>query len=75
MARTHSPTAIDYPDCRKCGTRTRVVSIEQGKPGYDKRTFICSECNHAEIVFVKYESGDGRATASRTGALGRSNLP
>ena len=54
MTRTYLPTVIDYPDCRKCGTRTRVVSVEPGKPGYDKRTFICSACNHAEIVFVEY---------------------
>ena len=44
MAPTYSPTIIDYPDCRKCGTKTRVVQIEPGKPGFDKRTFICSEC-------------------------------
>jgi hypothetical protein len=55
MAPTYSPTIIDYPDCRKCGTKTRVVQIEPGKPGFDKRTFICSECNHADVVFVKYE--------------------
>jgi hypothetical protein len=54
MARTHSPTVIDYPDCRKCGTPTRVVYTEPGQPGYDKHTFICSECKHSEIVFVKY---------------------
>jgi hypothetical protein len=58
MARTKSSTIIDYPDCRKCGTPIRTVQIEPGKPGYDKRTFICSECNNAEIVFVKY-SGEG----------------
>jgi hypothetical protein len=55
MAGTYSPTIIDYPDCAKCGTPTRIVHIGPGKPGYDKRTFICCECNHAEIVFVKYQ--------------------
>ena len=54
MARTHSPTTIDYPNCAKCGTLTHAVQIEPGEPGYDKRTFICYECNHSEIVFVKY---------------------
>jgi ssDNA-binding Zn-finger/Zn-ribbon topoisomerase 1 len=55
MARTYSPTIIDYPDCRKCGIPTRTLHIEPGKAGYEKRTFICYECNHSEIVFVKYK--------------------
>ena len=54
MSRTHLPTVIDYPDCPLCGTTTRVVYIEPGDPGYDKRTFICSKCKHSKIVFVKY---------------------
>jgi hypothetical protein len=37
MFRTHSPTIIGYPNCAKCGTPTRVVGIEPGEPGYDKR--------------------------------------
>jgi hypothetical protein len=55
MFRTHSPTTIEYPNCAECGTPTRVVGLEPGEPGYDKRTFICSECEHREIAFVKYQ--------------------
>jgi hypothetical protein len=52
MTRTYS---FVYPNCRKCGVPFRVVHIEPAKPGYDKRTFWCSDCNHSETILVKYE--------------------
>jgi hypothetical protein len=55
MVRIHLPEIIEYPNCANCGTRTRIVQIEPDKPGHDKRTFICSECEHRQSFIVKYE--------------------
>ena len=41
----------------------RVVQIEPGKPGYDKRTFICSECNHSEIVYAAIADPSGSVSS------------
>ena len=59
MVRTHLPVIIEYPDCPKCGTPTRVVHAQPDKPGHDKRTFICSECEHEQSFIVKYEVRTG----------------
>ena len=32
-----------------------LARIEPDKPGHDKRTFECPECQHIEIVLVKYK--------------------
>ena len=70
MARTHSPTTIDYPNCAKCGTFTHTVQIEPGEPGYDKRTFICYECNHSELF-----SSNTNEKPARGPAVGRAAGP
>jgi hypothetical protein len=59
MVRIHLPVIIEYPNCAKCGTPTRIVAIEPDKPGHEKRTFICSECEHRQSLIVKYQIRPG----------------
>jgi len=46
---------LECPVCSKCGTKMWLARIEpDDKPGYDVRTFECTECDHSEIVTVKF---------------------
>ena len=45
----------ERPNCSKCGTKMWLARIEpDDKPGHDVRTFECPECDHLEIVTVKF---------------------
>ena len=50
-----TPQVIERPACPKCGNRMMLARIEPDKPGHDKRTFECFDCNHSESVVVKYK--------------------
>ena len=51
-ATTYS-NSIVRPSCSKCGTRMLLARIEPDKPDHDKRTFVCSICDHSESFVVK----------------------
>jgi hypothetical protein len=47
--------SIVRPPCSKCGLRMLLARIEPDKPDHDKRTFVCSICDHSESFVVKYK--------------------
>ena len=45
----HLMPPVQVRACPKCSQSMFIVRIEPtGQPGYDKRTFECSRCEHAE---------------------------
>ena len=45
----------ERPNCSKCGAKMWLARIEpHDQPGHDVRTFECPECDHSEIVTVKF---------------------
>jgi hypothetical protein len=42
--------AIKRPGCSKCGTATNLFGIEEERPGYELRTFVCPKCEHFETA-------------------------
>ena len=40
--------------CEHCGSIMLLTKIEPDKPGYDRRTFDCIECNYTIVEIVKY---------------------
>jgi hypothetical protein len=40
--------------CTKCGSEMMLARIEPAKPGFDLRTFECSECNNADQYIIEY---------------------
>ena len=40
--------------CMKCGGRMRLARIEPARPGFDLRTFECSECNNADQYIIEF---------------------
>ena len=47
--------AILRPICQKCGTRMMLARIEPDHPGYERRTFECSACDHSETIVAKFD--------------------
>jgi hypothetical protein len=45
---------IVHPKCAKCGSPIWLAHIEHDKPGYDRRTFECVECENSINEIVKY---------------------
>jgi hypothetical protein len=46
---------LERPVCSKCGTKMWLARIEpHDRPDHDVRTFECSECDHSEIMTVKF---------------------
>ena len=54
-SRTSPSQAVERPTCPECRNRMMLARIEPDKPGHDKRTFECPECQHIEIVVAKYK--------------------
>jgi hypothetical protein len=50
--RTH---AIIRPPCPNCGTRMMLSRIEPDSPGYEKRTFECSNCHHEVSEIAEFK--------------------
>jgi len=45
---------IGRPLCPRCGTRMMLARIEPDEPGHDLRTFECTDCNHYEVVKIRF---------------------
>jgi hypothetical protein len=45
---------LNEPVCPKCGTRMWLVRIEPDKPGHDKRTFKCTQCENVVNEVFRY---------------------
>jgi hypothetical protein len=55
LLNTRHPQEVENPSCSKCGRPMLIVRIEPSdKPGYDQRTFECSECDVMMLAIVKY---------------------
>jgi hypothetical protein len=51
---TADSNPIIRPPCPKCGATMMLTRIEPDAPGYERRTFECSQCENSEIVFAKF---------------------
>ena len=51
----HFLPPVQVRACPKCSQSMFIVRIERtGQPGYDKRTFESSRCEHVEELLVPY---------------------
>jgi hypothetical protein len=49
------PVIIDHPPCPKCATQMFLARVAPNALGYNRQTFECPNCEHSEIVIVKYK--------------------
>jgi transposase len=48
------PMSTEKQSCPRCHERMKLTSIEPETPGVDRRTFVCGNCNHVEMLLVKF---------------------
>jgi hypothetical protein len=58
---------LDLPNCQKCRGTMRLSRIEPDAPGFDKRTFECTQCENVVSEIVKYRDY-GRSFPSEAAA-------
>jgi hypothetical protein len=67
--RPPSQIGIDHPLCSACGKRMWLTLVEPADdPDFDERTFECLDCDHAEIILVRFGSnGDSSVVKADVG--------